>query len=270
MDLLDIMRKRGKVMIAVLHLPALPGSPRSDGRGFEAVYESALAEAHLYREAGVDAILIENHGDAPFFKDANPPEVRAAAGIVLDRLRRDWDMPLGLNLLRNDALGALGVVAAAGADFIRVNVLTGVVATDQGIVEGPGAELMRRRNVLCPGVRVLADVEVKFSTPLYRPPLATGAQATIQRGLADAVILSGRSTGAPVDGRELEDLRRELPEARILVGSGACPQNLESLLRHADGVIVGSALKEGGYVEAPVDPKRLNDFTSLFDGLRKA
>ena len=268
MDLIDVMEKRGKVMIAVLHLPPLPGSPRGDDSGFETIYQGALADALLYRDAGVDAILVENHGDAPFFKEENPPEVRTAAGILLDRIRRECSLPLGLNLLRNDALGALGVVAASGADFIRVNVLTGVVATDQGIVEGRGAELMRRRKALCPRVKVLADVDVKFSSPLYHPPLVAAARSTLQRGLADAVILSGQATGEAVDVQQLENLRHQLPTARILVGSGACMENLESLLSHADGVIVGSALKEGGYVEAPVAPRRLRAFASLFDELR--
>ncbi len=269
MDLLEVVENRGKVLIAVLHLRPLPGSPRGSGTDFQTVYERALAEARLYLQAGVDAVLVENHGDAPFFKDQNPPEVLAATGILLDRLRRECRIPLGLNLLRNDALGALGVVAAAGADFIRVNVLTGVVATDQGLVEGKSPELMRRRAVLCPRVRVLADVDVKFSTPLYRPTLATAARATLERGLADAVILSGCATGAAVDATALENLRGELPQARILVGSGTTPENLETMLRHGDGVIVGSTLKEGGYVEAPVDPQRLRAFTSLFDRLRR-
>lgn len=252
-----------KDLVAVLHLAPLPGSPRAAG-GMEPVLDQALREAELYRQAGIGRVMVENHGDAPFHASANPPEVVAGIAVIADRLRREFELEVGINLLRNDALGALGAAAACGARMIRVNLLAGAAATDQGLLEGPAAELMRRRRHLAPDLEVWADLEVKFSAPLYRPDLVDLARSTRERALADALILTGPATGQAVDLRQLEALKKALPRTRVYVGSGANADNLGEYLALADGVIVGSALKRDGYVENPVDPTRLARFVEAF------
>jgi membrane complex biogenesis BtpA family protein len=129
--------------------------------------------------------------------------------------------------------------------------------TDQGVIEGDAAATMRLRRQLCPDVRVLADVHVKHAAPLGSEPIEMAARDTLERGLADALIVSGSGTGHAADLRDLERVRRACPGARILVGSGVTAANVRDCLRVADGVIVGSSLKKSGRVANPVDARRV-------------
>jgi uncharacterized protein len=250
--------------IPVVHLEPLPGAPLGSP-GLDRVWERARDEISQFREAGADGIILENHGDAPFAATENPPETRAAMALIAARSREIFDGMLGVNLLRNDAAGAFAAALVAKADFIRVNIWTGVTATDQGIIEGPAREVLRARRAADSQIAIAADIDVKFGEPIFRAPHGAWARATLQRGGADLIVASGVATGAPTDPDLLAELRQALgPSGPILVGSGATEDELHSLLAHADGVIVGSTLKEDGYVENPVCPHRLAAFARAF------
>jgi uncharacterized protein len=247
-------------LVGMVHLLPLPGSPRFGG-SMDRVIEAAVADARTLHAAGFPGILIENYGDAPFRGDRVDPETIAAMTLAVGAARAETSLPVGVNVLRNDAVAALGIVAATGAGFIRVNVLTGVMYTDQGPLAGRAAELLRRRAVLAPEVEVWADVMVKHAVP---PPGLTADQAardTVERGLADAVIVSGSGTGEEPDLAESSAIASAVPKGtRVVIGSGAAPGNLGRLLEIADTVIVGSALKVDNDPRNAVDPGRASAF----------
>jgi len=157
-------------------------------------------------------------------------------------------------------VAAMAVAAAAGLDFIRVNVLSGAVATDQGVIEGRAADLLRLRARLAPSVRIFADVRVKHARPLAPRPLQQEVHDLVQRGGADAVIVSGEGTGLHVDPEELEQVRAAAGDAPVLIGSGAATENIARLLAFADGAIVGTSIKRGQRTTAPVDRRRAETF----------
>jgi membrane complex biogenesis BtpA family protein len=207
-------------------------------------------------------VVVENHGDAPFFATCVPPETVAGMAVVARAVRdalRAGGL-VGANVLRNDAHAALAVAAAADLDFVRVNVLAGVFATDQGLVEGDAARVLRARARLAPRVRILADVRVKHAAPLAPRPVAEEARDLVARSGADALIVTGPRTGSPPDTDELRRVREAVPEALLLVGSGATAANAAGLLRIADGVIVGTSVKRGGRWDASVDVARARAF----------
>jgi membrane complex biogenesis BtpA family protein len=248
-----------RALIGMVHLPPLPGSPRS-ALSIEGIAQRAVAEATLLAEAGFHAVIVENYGDAPFHADGVPPVTIAAMAVITERVRRAIGRPVGVNVLRNDARAALGIAAAAGAAFIRVNVLCGVYATDQGIVSGRADEVLRERARLCPAVRIAADVHVKHAVPMSQPDIALAAQDTAARGLADALIVSGAATGAPTKPDEVAIVKEAVRSRPIWVGSGVTPATATALLRIADALIVGTCLKEGGRTDAPLDPQRVRGF----------
>ena len=248
-------------LIGVIHLPATPGAPgfEAGGSGMEALIERAVEDARAYTEGGIHSLVVENFHDAPFFKEAAPPATLAAMAIAASHVRAvDGVRSLGINVLRNDALGALGVAAAVGADFVRVNVHTGAMYTDQGLIEGRAAETMRARAALCPSVRLLADVHVKHATPVAGEVLEDAARDAVLRGRADGLIVSGVATGAAPDPQRVERVREAVgASVPILIGSGFHVDNAAALLAHADAAIVGTAAKAGGDVRAPVDADRV-------------
>jgi membrane complex biogenesis BtpA family protein len=234
----------------MVHLGPLPGSPDYDG-DLEAVIDNAVADATTLAAAGFDGVMVENFGDAPFFADDVPKVTVAAMTKAVDAVTASG-LPIGVNVLRNDALAALSIAAATGAAFIRVNVLSGSMFTDQGEITGKAAEVARLRAAICPDVAVMADVFVKHAMPPAGVSLAEATRDLAERGGADAVIVSGASTGAAAD---LDDLaivadNTGLP---VYVGSGVTTDSVAATLKIADGVIVGTATKPAGRIDAPVD-----------------
>ncbi len=245
-------------LIGVVHLPALPGSPNHSC--MDAVLERAMSDAQILVEAGFNALIIENFGDQPFSATDAGPATIAGMTSVIDRIAQITHVPLGVNVLRNDTIAALGIAAATTVSFIRVNVHTGVMATDQGIIEGQAAKTLRYRKLLGKRVSILADVHVKHATPLGQQDLAEAARETAYRGLADGLIVSGVATGAPTDPRHIEVVRQAVPDRRLFVGSGVTHETVADLLGKTGGVIVGTALKQDGITDNPVDPDRAKAF----------
>ena len=249
------------IVIGMVHLEPLPGSPRFNG-SMDAVLEAARRDATALAEGGVDAIMIENYGDVPFYPGRVPAETVAGltAGALAVR-NVVGGLPIGVNVLRNDAMTAVGIAAVVGAAFVRVNVLTGARVTDQGVIEGRAAEVMRARRALCPRLAVWADVDVKHSAPLASRPLSEEVADLVHRGLADAVIVSGGGTGlrtAPDDVAAVATAAGGVP---TVIGSGITVETIGDYPT-AGGFIAGTALKHDGRVDSPVDPARVRSLVA--------
>jgi len=257
-DLAQIFKTSCPV-IGVVHLLPLPSSPRWGG-DLRAVTQRAEQEATALAAGGVDGIIVENFFDAPFAKGEVDPIVISAMTLIIDRIQNLVVLPIGINLLRNDALGAMAIASTVNAHFIRVNVLSGVMATDQGIIEGKAYELLRYRKELNSKVAIFADVLVKHANPLGNIDLASSVKDTLERELADAVILSGISTGVPPSLEELEIAKIAARGQPVLIGSGANCDNIAQLIHSANGVIVASSLKRNNQITEAIDPIKVSQF----------
>jgi uncharacterized protein len=253
---LDLHSSRSQ-LVGVVHLGALPGAPRFEG-DLDLVIHRAEEDANLLAKGGLDALVVENFGDVPFFGGPVPSETIAAMARAVDAVRRVApEMPIGVNVLRNDARSALGLCAATGASFLRVNVHAGTMHTDQGTLVGCAADTLRERARLAPHVAILADVHVKHATPPPGERLIDAARDARLRGLADALVISGRATGSAAAMDDLVQVREALPDTPLFIGSGLNPSNAAELLTVANGAIVATCLEVDGVPGAPVDPKRV-------------
>jgi membrane complex biogenesis BtpA family protein len=175
-----------------------------------------------------------------------------------------------MNVIRNDGSSALAVAYAAGARFIRVNVLCGARVTDQGIIEGIAHNLLRERASLAAAhIAIFADVNVKHSAPLAARPVEDEVQDLLYRGGADALIVSGAATGRPADLSELETVHSAAAGAPVFVGSGVTAETLAALWPYCNGFIVGSALKRDGRADQPVDAQRVRRLMEQWTALQE-
>ena len=244
-------------LIGMVHVAPLPGSPRWDG-SMDRVVTAAVADARALADGGMDALLIENYGDAPFTPGRVEPATVAALTVVAREVRAALPaVPLGINVLKNDARAALGIACAVGARFIRVNVHAGAVVADQGLVQSDAYATLRERRLLAADVAIFADVGGKHAMPLVPVDLEQHARDLTHRGLADGLVVSGQATGATTPIGEVKRVRSAVPDVPLLVGSGVTPGTVADLLAVADGVIVGTSLKRNGHVASPVDPERV-------------
>jgi membrane complex biogenesis BtpA family protein len=232
-----------------------------------AIYDHALKEAAILAEHDVDGLIIENFRDKPFYPGRAPSETVAALTAVAHEIRRQYACPLGINLLRNDGEAALAIATAVEASFIRVNVHVGAVVSDQGVIQGVGHLTMRLRTALRSNVMVFADVAVKHSAPLAERGIRAETIDAVERGLADAVIVSGEMTGAETP-LELVQKARAATDAPVLIGSGATPENISKVFDLVDGFIVGSYFKEAGMADNLVDRVRVSTFMNAMKTLR--
>ncbi len=252
-------QRDGPQVVGMVHLAPLPGSPGWAG-SMDAVIDQACKDALTLDGGGIHGVMVENYGDVPFFADAVRAETVAGLTRVCSEVARVISVPMGVNVLRNDGMAAIGIAAAVGAAFVRVNVLSGVMATDQGWIRGRAAEILRLRSALAHPVAILADVFVKHATPPVGLTLADAAQDIWERGGADALIVSGRGTGRAADEGDLTTVGAAVPDAPLWVGSGASPETVRQLSQHAAGILVGSAIQQNGKAGQAVDPIRLARF----------
>jgi membrane complex biogenesis BtpA family protein len=252
-------KTKQKIVIGMLHLPALPGSPLAQ-LGLPQIRDALLRDAEALAKGGVDGLMMENFGDVPFYPDRVPGFVLAQMTALACEVRRAVDRPLGINVLRNDGRGALAVAHAAGANFIRVNVLCGARVADQGLIQGIAHDLLRERAMLgATAVKIFADVDVKHSAALAERPLVDEVDDLIERGLADAIVVSGAGTGKATDPKKAREIKRAVPQTPVFIGSGITARTIGKFLGCADGFIVGTALKKDGVATNPVELARVKD-----------
>ncbi len=251
-----------RVIVGVLHCPPLPGAPRFRDKDFGAAVNAALADAEAYVRGGVDGLIIENHGDIPFLKpDRIGHETSAALAVIADRVRQRFAVPMGINVLANAAIPALAVAKASGAHFVRVNQWANAYIANEGFVEGEAASALRYRAAIgAEDVAIFADAHVKHGSHAIVADRTVAEQVRdVEFFDADAIICTGQRTGDAASIEEIREMRGAtgLP---LLVGSGATPDNLATLLPLLDGVIVASALKQGGVWWNPVEEARVAAF----------
>jgi membrane complex biogenesis BtpA family protein len=249
-----------KIVIGMLHLPALPGSPQCRMTQAQ-LRDYLLRDVDALSEGGVDGLMMENFGDVPFFPGRVPAYVTAQMTALAAEVRGRSDLPLGINVLRNDGCGALAIAHAVGASFIRVNVLCGARVTDQGLIQGIAHDLLRERAMLgAVDVKILADVDVKHSAALAERALADEVDDLVERALADAIVVSGAGTGKATDPAKAQMVKKTAPQVPVFIGSGITAETVGDFMESADGFIAGTALKKGGIATNAVERSRVKAF----------
>lgn len=259
-----------KPIIGMVHLMPLPGSPGYGGYGMDAIVDQALRDARALVEGGVDGVMVENMWDLPYYAGQRiPVEEIAAQTVVAREVAKAVSVPVGVNVVHNGGRTTLSIALAAGASFIRVCAYTGALVWDTGEFDhGVAADLMRLRKELgAEHIKIFADVCKKHAVMFPGIDLETHVTWT-DFYLADAIIVTGKMTGAPPSLREVKAVKKMAPHCPVLVGSGANKDNIVKFLRYADGAIVGTSLKEGGVTQNPVSLQRVKEFMDVVRSAR--
>jgi uncharacterized protein len=255
-----------RALIGCVHVDALPGTPRG-GRRVDEIADSALRDARAYAEAGFHGVMIENMHDRPYLRRGVGPEIVAAMTAVLLRVRQEVKLPLGLQILAGANEAALAVAHAAGAAFVRVEGFVFAHVADEGVIESDAGALLRYRKAIgADGVRVFADVKKKHSAHAITADVdLPDTVHAAEFFLADAVIVTGTSTGRAADPAEVR-AAAEAASIPTLVGSGITADNAAAYA-DAEGFIVGSWVKQDGLWSNAVDAHRAGALARAVDAL---
>jgi len=248
----------GKPIIAMAHLPPLPGTPLYDAsRGIDGLVESVRRDLRIYLDAGVDAVIFCNEGDRPYSFEAGYDGVGVMTRIVTEL--RPTDRPFGVDYLW-DARAALAIGISTGASFMR-EVATGVYESDMGLWNTDAAALLRERRRLNSDIAILMNVTPEFASPIGRRGVGASARSAAVSSLADAILISGPMAGSEPDIAALHEAREAVdPDIPVLVNTGSKSTNIGAFLAVVDGCIVGSDLKVDGHTWNPVDQERVRRF----------
>ena len=199
---------------------ALPGTACSSHIVSELV-AAAKSEARLYRESGVDGVIIENMHDVPYLRGEVGPEIVAAMTVVGREVRSEIDLPIGIQILAGANIEAMAVAHAAGLDFIRAEGYAYAHVADEGLIQSSAAKLLRyRRMIGATRVEVWADVKKKHEAHAITADVSLGETAeTVEFMGADCVIVTGNVTGRPPTAADVREAKAHcrLP---VLLGSG--------------------------------------------------
>ena len=263
-NLKNIFDKK-QLIIGVVHLKPLPGSPLYKGESVESIFEMALQDTESYLKGGIECIIVENHGDIPFSKPADiGPETISMMSVITSKLNEKFKKIIfGVNVLANDAISAMAVAKATNASFVRVNQYVNAYISNEGIIEGLAAKITRYRKWLnAESIKIFSDVHVKHgSHAIVADRSITELAKDSEFFNADVLIATGNRTG----GDAIEDEVLEIKNATslpVLVGSGVKEENLELYHPICDGFIVASSLKYEGFWENPVEYERVKSFVN--------
>ncbi len=254
-----------KPVIAMVHLKALPGTPLYGGH-LNDIVEAARQDLLALQMAGVDAVMFCNENDRPYELKADPASV-ATMAYVIGCLKENIRVPFGVDVLW-DPIATIALAAATGASFVR-EVFTGLYGSDMGLWQGGAAEALRYRKRLGrDDLLLFYNISAEFASPLDTRSLAERAKSAVFSSLADAILVSGPMTGEEVNLEHLRAVKEALPNVPVLANTGVRHDNVATILEVADGVIVGTALKQGGITWNPVDPERAKRFMEKVRAVR--
>ena len=254
-----IFGTRRCTVIGMIHVHALPGTPRHDAAGgFPALVRHVLDEAAAYRDCGIHALMLENMHDVPYVQHPGPEITASMAALVREVRRAHPSIPLGVQVLAGGNEAALAVALAGGADFIRAEGYVFGHVADEGWMDSCAGRLLRyRRAIGADRIAVFADIKKKHSAHAVTADVDIVQTArAAEYFLADGLIVTGTATG---ESASLEELRAVHAAVKIpvLVGSGITAANAPDYVPSADALIVGSWFKQGGDWKNPLDPVRI-------------
>jgi membrane complex biogenesis BtpA family protein len=258
-----------KPVIAMAHVPALPGTPRyRSGTSVDELVSHVRTDLDHLIAGGVDGVMFCNEDDRPYTLHAGP-EIAASMAAVIGELK-PLDRPFGVDILW-DPTSAMALAKATGASFMR-EVVTGAYESDMGIWAADAAALLRyRRQIDAEAVLVLANITPEFASPLGSRSVAQRARSAVTSTLVDALLIAGPMAGAEPDLSAISEAKDAVgDEVPVLMNTGAREDNIGRFLEVADGVIVGSSLKLDGQTWNPVDPARVGRFMDRVRAARAA
>ncbi|MFD6053264.1 BtpA/SgcQ family protein [Agromyces sp. NPDC060279] len=251
-------------VIGMVHMYALPGAPAFSG-DLNDVIDRAVQDANTLAEGGVDALLVENFHDYPFYPVTIEPETVAAAAVVAREVRRQTELPIGINILRNSWKASLGIAAAVDAQFIRLNILTDASVTDQGIINSEAHLVARyKKHIGGEHILTLADLLTKHARPLVERPVPVIAADMLHRGGADAIILAGDDTSMPPSLERLHQIKDAIADAPIILGSGMTAKHAATYAEVADGAVFGYGSKPNADMDLPASGEMTREFVQLW------
>jgi membrane complex biogenesis BtpA family protein len=230
------------------------------------IIDGAAKDIAALQLGGVDAVMFGNEGDRPYVLKATSAALSAFA-FAVGQLRSEIKIPFGVNYLW-DPMASVALGVASGAGFVR-EIFTGAYESDMGLWIPNAADALRlRAETQRSDLKVMYNINAEFASPLGNRSIAQRAKSAVFASLADIVLVSGPMTGEEVELSTLKEAKRAIPKTPVFANTGVNLDNVESILKTADGAIVGTHFKVAGDTWNIVDSDRVRRFMDKVVKLR--
>ncbi len=252
----------------MIHVGALPGTPKNE-YCIERIIEKAVIEARILKEEGVPVVMIENMHDRPYLNKQVGPEIVAGMTSVAFELKKEVQIPMGIQILAGANKEALAVALAAGLEFIRAEGFVFGHLADEGWMNSDAVELLRyRKQIGAEKIKIFTDIKKKHSSHAVTSDISLAETAKAAGFfLSDGLIVTGKSTGEKADPDEVKAVKK-VSKLPVIIGSGIDKSNIHEYWNLADAFIVGSSFKKEGRWENAVDRERVKQFMHKIDQLQ--
>jgi membrane complex biogenesis BtpA family protein len=256
-----------KPIVAMVHLPPLPGSPLYDPKGgMRKIVESCAADIEALQAGGVDAVMFGNEGDRPYLLKASPSTLAAMAHAI-GELKQLIKVPFGVNYLW-DPVATVALAIASGARFAR-EIFTGIYDSDMGLWAPDAASALRlRTDCHRQDLVLMYNINAEFASPIGNRPIAQRAKSAVFSSLADIILVSGPMTGQAAETADLKHVKDAIPTTPVFANTGVNVDNVADVLKIADGAIIGTHFKVDGNTWNSVDRSRVERFMDKVRKLR--
>ncbi|WP_454854299.1 BtpA/SgcQ family protein [Rhizobium binxianense] len=257
-ELLEIIATGRKPVIGMVQLPALAGGSGYRGEGFAGVMDVALSEASVLAANGVDSLMVQNLGDIPVDMHATGVQIAWMTAVTAE-LRRRFKLPVGLNLLENDAEAMFAIASASDADFVRIKIYVGAMMTPFGMETAQAHKAIKARNAWSADkVAIFADVHDRTGTPVASGGFIEDVEFAVRLGAADGLVLTGKTY--PQTQEMVSQARAKYASIPILVGGSVTAANFAETMANASGAIVSTAMKGSGSAVGRFVPEKVKEF----------
>ena len=245
-----------KVVIGLVHLLPLPGTPFFEPGNTERALDKAVRDAAALSQGGADGCLVQTVDRAyPTGDEADYARVAEATPPTFQ---------IGVQIMVNALKASAAVAAVCGGSFLRCTALVGATVTPSGIVEAnPLDFLTYRAGIGGAGLKLIAEVESMHFHWMGNRPVAEVARTAARMG-ADAVEVA--HPDEEVSNRLVRDIKNAHPHIPVILGGHTNHENAARRLAQADGAFVGSCLKSSAW-DSEIDVERVREYVEIVTGM---
>lgn len=241
----EVVKK--KLIVGVVHLPPLPGTPYYQEGDLERAIEKTKRCVSVLIEGGAGGCLLQPIERAyHVLDDADYARVAAMTVIVKEARKTAGDVfQVGLQFLWNGVRPALAAAKIGGADFIRCSAICGTVVTPYGTIEADADQIMGyRRQINALQVRISSEVAGYHvaGDHIREEELRIKAGNIVMAGADMFEVYHPNAEYNDWLVKRLKEIREDIP---VILGGGTGIETVKQRLKFADGAYVGSCFEDG-------------------------
>ena len=256
-----------KIVLGMIHLKPLPGTPHHEDGMLEETFEKAVKDAKALNQGGADGCLIQTVDRVyPAGDESDYARVAAMAKIVHEVYKATGpEFQIGVHFMFNGLKPSIAVAKVCGGSYIRCTVLVGATRTAMGTVVADPYDFMNYRSrIAAKNIKLIAEVDGMHYRAIGDRPVTETAMMARVIG-AHAVEVAHKNED--INNSVIREIKNNIPQLPIILGGHTNHENVARRMAEADGAFVGTCIEEDGKWGGPIDIERVKEYVGIVASL---